>query len=181
MKKRWISLIWVIFCIVLIIFSFLFMHFYKTPITVPLGSMFFCLALICGIFQFCYFYLYNYVKKKTKTKIKIFPIFLLAIFIFVQILGFVVSSIDLVKGPSEIIISKPELITYSHRNGLHYLKGTTLNNENKKIRISGRQKDKFIDLSKEDRLFKVYYFEKMNLVYDIEIVDMANISNNYIE
>lgn len=81
--------------------------------------------------------------------------------------------IDLINGPKEVIICDAQIKymrTSRYKMKKYFLIGETSSHEHKSIWIRGeKSKENITKLLEEDNKIKVYYFEELNTIYNVEI------------
>lgn len=160
----------------------------KTTISIPLGMILMLIPFVI----FCLFFEIFLIKdikdtiksKKNKKKKKqknniIWSIIILiiwSVFSIYQILYCYFAVVDLINGPKEIIICNVQIeIKRSggkYKRIFYFLTGESLDHEHKSILIRGEKDRKNIDiLLEKNNNFKIYYFEKLNQIYNFEIYE----------
>lgn len=96
-------------------------------------------------------------------------------FIFL-ILGCYGALFELISGPKEIIIDDEQIKI--HHSGEkysikhYYITGETLTHEYKSIEIGGdNSRENVAKLLEKNDKFKIYYFEKLNRIYTVEVYE----------
>lgn len=184
MKNKYIILI------IVVILSFSLGAFIanatRTTISIPLGMILMLMPFVslCLFIEIC---LIKDIKKTIKSKKNkkkkkqknnmIWSIIILigwSIVSIYLILYCYSALVDLINGPKEIIICDARI--ESERTGgkynrtYHFLTGETLAHECKSILIRGEKDRRNIArILEQDNNFKIYYFEKLNQIYNFEI------------
>ncbi|HPF83513.1 MAG TPA: hypothetical protein PLV83_05070 [Bacilli bacterium] len=118
----------------------------------------------------------NNKKKKNKSATNVMCIIGLVLFLLVSSLYSYEIIYDLITGPSDAYVYKATVVNrrgvgkYKVTRG--YLKYTTPNNVNKSIKIrNNKVRDKIVDALKKRKVIKIYYHDKLNEIYDFEILE----------
>jgi len=171
--KKYIFPIIIVVSIVSAIIGYIVHAIGKTAIAIPFGAVLsgisFSAFLLSGLI-----YLITYCKKRESGKIG--SIFYTVITISACSVIFYTSGysgiMDLINGPKEIIINDAQIVEkrFFRRVGYttnYFITGESLNNDNKSIQIRKTDKEEISKKVEKNNKIKVYYFENLNIVYEV--------------